>query len=431
MIQIHRSSLKKKSRQLFRTVLSVLPSNIRFAFYRSLVDCDPAPDERLELKIAETKQELEDCFRLLHDAYVGSGFMKPDPSGMRITQYHALPTTTTLCAKFDGRIVGTISMIREGVFGFPLQAIFDLESVRAKGGNIAEISALAIHPEFRKTGGFILFPLMKFMHVYCAEFFDTRHLVIAVNPEKIELYEALLLFERLQAVPVSHYEFANGAPAVGATIDLNYAATIFKSTYRGRSIRKNLYKYFFQSVIENIKLPQRRYNVTNDPVMTPQLLDHFFNKETQLFNALDDRKKSLLWSIYNVAEYRRVLPMMGAGAALEVQPLRRHQRYSIRCPAAVAFNHGDGDRLIVLTVIEISLSGFQAECKLELPLGAVGVASIELGSQEKSRVQVVVIRCKKADGANFIGFRVEEVDKVWRECVAVLEVGLTAGDLLQ
>ena len=412
-------------------ILSGLPSSIRFAFYRSLVDCDPAPDARLELKIAETQQELEDCFRLLHDAYVSSGFMMPDPSGMRVTQYHALPTTTTLCAKYDGRIVGTISMIREGVFGFPLRAIFDLEPVRVKCGNIAEISALAVHPEFRQTRGFILFFLMKFMRAHCADFFDTRHLVIAVNPEKIELFEALLLFERLQDMPVDCYDFANGAPAVGATIDLNHAAVIFKSTYRGKLILKSLYKYFFQLEIYNIKLPSRRYNVTNDPVMTAQLLDCFFKHKTQQFNALDDRKKSLLWPIYNLAEYRRVLPMMGASAALEVQPLRRHQRYSIRCPAAVIVSHPGGERLFVLTVIEISLSGFQAECKLELLLGIAGVATIDSGRQGKSRVKVEAIRFKKADSAHFIGFRVEEIDRAWRECVAVMEVGLTAGDLVQ
>ena len=56
--------------------------------------------------------------------------MKPAPSGLRATIYHALPTTTTLCAKFDGQVVGTLSLIRESVFGFPLQAIFDLKAVR-------------------------------------------------------------------------------------------------------------------------------------------------------------------------------------------------------------------------------------------------------------------------------------------------------------
>ncbi|MCU7369793.1 GNAT family N-acetyltransferase [Paucibacter sp. O1-1] len=152
MTQIQRSSFRKKFHHGLRRLFGVLPAPARFEIYRRMVDCDPDPDARLQLKIAETREELEDCFKILHDAYVASGFMKPEPSGMRITPYHALPTTTTLCAKYDGRVVGTISMIREGVFGFPLQSVFDLEHVRAQGGQIAEISALAVHPDFRKTG---------------------------------------------------------------------------------------------------------------------------------------------------------------------------------------------------------------------------------------------------------------------------------------
>ncbi len=95
--------------------------------------------------------------------------------------------------------MGTLSIVREGVFGFPLQSVFDLSTLRAQPGRIAEISALAVHPTFRKTGGTVLFPLMKFMYEYCTRFFDTRHLVIAVNPNRVELYESLLFFRRLQA----------------------------------------------------------------------------------------------------------------------------------------------------------------------------------------------------------------------------------------
>ena len=37
---------------------------------------------------------------------------------------------------------------------------------------------------------------MKFMYQYCRTYFDTRHLVIAVNPNRIEMYESLLLFSQ-------------------------------------------------------------------------------------------------------------------------------------------------------------------------------------------------------------------------------------------
>lgn len=427
-MQIKQASFRKRLHQLMRKAFARLPRDTRHAIYRSMIDCDPAPDARLELKVAETREELEDCFRILHDAYVASGFMKPSPSGLRVTMYHALPTTTTLCAKYDGRVVGTMSMIREGVFGFPLQAVFDLSDVRAKQGQVAEISALAVHPDFRKTGGAILFPLMKFMYEYCTEYFDTRHLVIAVNPDKIELYESLLFFERLQENVVDKYDFANGAPAVGATLDLPVAKEIFRRVYGKRKERKNLYHYFVQLRLPHIKLPKRRYFTTNDPVLTPATLDYFFNQRSKVFEELDDRRKALLWSIYDQPEFRAVLPLM-SHSATGFHPTRRHQRFSLRCPAELRLRVGEGDRTIMMTVIEISLSGFQAQSKLDIPVGAEGSVWVELGRQDKAALDVKVMRHHHSDGGEFYGFKLEEPDEVWRRAVSALETEFVAGEL--
>ena len=253
--------------------MAALPTPVRFATYRGLIDCDPVLDDSFQLKIAETQDELEACFSLLHDAYVASGFMRPHPSGLRVTPYHALPTTTTLCAKMGDRVVGTLSIVREGVFGFPMQSAFDITSVRAKEGRIAEISALAVHPAYRKTGGAILFPLMKFMYEYCTRYFDTRHLVIAVNPKHIEMYESLLFFQRLTAEVVDRYDFANGAPAVGATLDLHEAPAVFKRAYGHKPDRRNLHRYFVEQTLRQIKFPPRPWHLSNDPVLTPALID--------------------------------------------------------------------------------------------------------------------------------------------------------------
>ncbi|WP_422013798.1 GNAT family N-acetyltransferase [Roseateles sp.] len=427
-MQIKQASFRKRLHQLMRRAFARLPRDTRHGIYRSMIDCDPAPDPRLELKVAETREELEDCFRILHDAYVASGFMKPSPSGLRVTMYHALPTTTTLCAKYEGRVVGTMSMIREGVFGFPLQSVFDLSKLRAKQGQIAEISALAVHPDFRKTGGAILFPLMKFMYEYCTEYFDTRHLVIAVNPDKIELYESLLFFERLQENVVDKYDFANGAPAVGATLDLPVAKEIFRRVYGKRKDRKNLHRYFVTLRLANIKLPKRRYFTTNDPVLTPAILDHFFNQRSKVFEELDDRRKALLWSIYDQPEFRAVLPMM-SGSATGFHPMRRHQRFSLRCPAELRLRVEGGERAIVMTVIEISLSGFQAQSRLDIPVGAEGLVRVELGSQDKATLDVTVMRHHHTDTGEFYGFKLEEPDEVWRRAVSALETEHVAGDL--
>ena len=162
--------------------------------------------------------------------------------------------------------------------------------------------------------------------------------------------------------------------------------------------------------------------------MTPDLLDYFFNTESSVFNDLDDRNKTLLWSIYDLAEYRGILPML-KGSADHGHPLRKHQRYSIRCPGSLAITVAGERRNFVIEVIEISISGFQAECKLQLPLEIDGIAEIDLGLLERSTVKVRSVRARESDAGTFYGFKVNESDSTWRQCVASLEVGITTGDL--
>lgn len=422
------SGVKRFLHQTLRKVFSFFPRSVRFAVYRSFVDCDPKPDPRLVLKIAETKEELEACFTLLHDAYVSSGFMQPDPSGMRVTIYHALPTTTTLCAKFDGEVVGTLSLIRESVFGFPLQSIFNLHGVREKSGNIAEVSALAVHPKFRKTGGSILFPLMKFMYEYCTTFFDTRHLVIAVNPNRIEMYESLLFFERLVENSVEHYDFANGAPAVGASVDLHLSPGIFKQVYGKKPRRKNLYLYFMRTKLRNIVMPSRRYFTTNDPVMTADLLDHFFNLRTQTFHQLSERERGLLHSIYNLPGYKRVLPVVFSESSFRNRQ-RKHQRYSLKCPGSFCAIGTENSPVQSLRVVELSDDGFLAHSKDPLPTGVWGEVNIHLGSEERSVMKAMVMRGKHNGNSGFYGFKLAEPDLPWRKLVGALKAGTTHDDL--
>ena len=418
------SKIRKIVRHSLRKVFAFLPRSLRFSIYRSFVECDPNPDARLVLKIADTQDELEACFKLLHDAYVGSGFMQPDPSGLRATVYHALPTTTTLCAKFDGEVVGTISLIRQSSFGFPMQSIFDLSEIHAEKGKIAEISALAVHPRFRKSGGSILFPLMKFMYQYCTTFFDTCHLVIAVNPDRIEMYESLLFFKRLQKNTVQNYDFANGAPAVGATLNLIQAPKLFKKIYGGKEKRKNLYFYFVKTKLKNIILPTRRYFTTNDPVMTPEILDYFFNQRTQVFAHLSDHEKRLLASIYDMPHYQTVLPAFAQPGAAQ-QGIRQHQRYSLKCRGELVI----GGQIVALQLVELSSDGFQAHAKSDVPLHVWSSVHIQMGHSEASTMQVMAVRGEAHGDYHYYGFKLGQPDLAWRKFVSALQSGITAKDL--
>lgn len=409
-----------------REALALLPRRKRYRVFRYFAEYDPAPSPRLTLKIAESRDELEACFRLLHDTYVKRGFMHPDPSGMRVTIYHALPTTTTLCAKYDGKVVGTLSLIRESAIGFPLQRIFDLTSVRARRGNIAEASALAIHPDFQGHGGMVLLPLLKFMYEYCTTFFDTRHLVIAVNPKHIETYESLLFFRRLSGTVVDSYDFVNGAPAIGATLDLRHAPEILRKHYGGRPLRRNLHHYFVAMQLPNIEMPNRRFYTTNDPVMTPELIDHFFNRKTDVFATLSERKKGLLHMIYDLPEYRQVLPSLPQPCSdLKV---RQHRRFSVKCPGRLIVPNDDG-KPVAMEVSEVSRYGFRATTRQPVTPDTWLTAVIQLGRQETSLLQVRCVQDTQFEGSHRFGFQIGEPDLIWRKFVNALYDGRTQGDL--
>lgn len=399
----------------------------RFEGLRSFADCDPAPSSSLVLKIAETREELEACFKVLHEAYVDSGFMKPHPSGMRVTLYHALPTTTTLCAKYDGEVVGTLSLIRESAMGFPLQEIFDLAPLREHEGNIAEVSALAIRRDFQKRGG-ILFPLMKFMYEYCTTCFDTRHVVIAVNPSHIKMYESLLLFRRLAAKVVEHYDFVNGAPAVGATCDLKALPELYFKHYASKPPRRNLYAYLTQIKLPNIQFPRRRFFTTNDPVMTPELLDYFFNIRTNTFANLSERKKALLHTIYDLPQYRAVLPARSFNT--EQNPVRQHPRFSVRCPGElVRIGAGGQADKIPMRVIEVSIDSFQAVTSTALPLSRWYRTEIRLGAGDGSFLTAFALRVKRNDARSIYVFRIDRPDVAWRKFVSALYGSTIHGEL--
>lgn len=415
-------SLRKAARQ----AIAWLPRGARHQLLRRLIRIDPDPDARLQVRIAESREDLEACFRLLHDAYVGSGYMQPEPSGMRVTRWHALPTTTTIAATWDGEVVGTMSLIREGVFGFPLQSVFDLSSLRTLPGRVAEVSALAIAPRFRAAGGPVLFPLMKFMYAYCTRYFDTRHLVIAVNPAMADLYEAVLLFRRLPGGDVQHYGFANGAPAVGATLDLSTAPERFAEAYGGRAADKDLHHYFVHAQLPHLQLPARPIFTTNDPVMTPALLDHFFNHRCRVFDRLDARQRVLLHAIYGDERYREVLPPLAPGS-MDREPRRQHPRHSIKCPAQLQL----GSETLPAMVVEMSTRGLQLLADRPLPAGAIGTLSAHLGQGLHARVDVAVVRRTPTPEGHWYGLRVDRPDEAWLACVQRLERSQTYRDLAQ
>ena len=250
-----------------------------------------------------------------------------------------------------------------------------------------------------------------------------RHLVIAVNPAHIEMYESVLFFSRLTQNVVDRYDFVNGAPAVGATLDLQEAPQLFERAYGHKPGRRNLHRFFVHDTLPAIRWPQRPWHISNDPVLTPALLDHFFNHRVAVLAALEPRRLHLLHSLYDTAPWTAVLPPLPAGGGGgDGIGLRREPRHSMKCPATLHLAGRADLAPQPLTVLEVSGHGCRARALRPLPDGASGLLVAELGQGVNSRVQVEVVRRARDDHGLSYGMSVIEPDAAWARCVAFLEL---------
>jgi len=191
------------------------------------------------------------------------------------------------------------------------------------------------------------------------------------------------------------------------------------ATGKWKPIHRNLHGYFTQTKLPNIQFPSRRFYTTNDPVLTPALIDHFFNVRTKTFEKLSERKKALLHTICDLAEYRAVLPAPSDNP--QGSPLRRHERFSVKCPGRVSYTTTDGGQeKLSIKVVEVSSDGFKALAHGVLPLNNRCDATIKLGHDDVSRVSAYIMRKRKDESKGLYSFRLGEPDINWRKFVAAL-----------
>ncbi|MCK7493535.1 MAG: hypothetical protein MZW92_21010 [Comamonadaceae bacterium] len=147
-------------------------------------------------------------------------------------------------------------------------------------------------------------------------------------------------------------------------------------------------------------------------MMTPALLDYFFTQRTDCFARLDERRLGLLHSIYTGPEYAAVLPPRPAarpsGAAL-----RRHPRYSIKCPAILTLAGQPCRWRSSSSRSTASRRRRRRRC----PRVRAARCRCALGEDIESTVVAEVVRRVQTPAGHFHGFRVDAPDGAWRRCV--------------
>lgn len=381
-------------KKLFHQVYIRLPDQVRYRIARKLVKPPIEIPQEFTFKIAKTKEELEQAFRLLHDAYVDQGYMKPNQTGLRVTKFHALPTTTTLIAKYNDKVVGTVSILRDAGLGLPLDSAFDLNNVKIKYPQIAEVSSLAIQKEFRREHGFLLWPLLKYFYHYSKHLMRLNSIIVGVHPKWADFYLGILGFKPIYANTVKHYDFANGNPVVGYFLDLETAPLEYASMYAQSPENENLLKFFTSEPGPNFHLPDRAFYKVADPVMTPELLQYFFIEKSDIFENLSKQEALAIVGAYPQEKYRGIMEELKS--RMQVQA-RGEVRFKVNCRALYSHSHSEFQ---ILEVVNVSAGGFEIigsipktanKIKLQLADNQIIELDVEIAWQRDQRSGVKVV----------------------------------------
>lgn len=394
-------------RFLSRRLLGWLPESLRLELIRRKIRiCHAWPSPALEIKIAQTEEELTTAYRLLHDSYVDAKFMDPHPSGMRVLPQHMLPQTTTIVAKWDGEVVATISVIRDNPLGLPMDKIFDLSSRRRGGKRLAECSSLAVDPRFRGRSSIALFPLLRFAYQYARRSFGVHEFVLAVNPSTVDMQLAFMCSEKLEE-SAKAYDFVKGAPAVGFFLDFDEVERHWHQVFAHRPAHSNFHRYWTEIPSDPRNcLPQSQLSSAADPILTPELLKNFFLEKAQLKNTLTFFEMQTLLNAYPYQSFQDVVN----------STLKSRSRNHVRLDVQMSAESPDRS---VREVWNVSKSGLLLTAKR----GALSVGQNTDVVVKVNDVQSIKLHCKVCwtTLSGMCGLQILVPNVQWHEMISALE----------
>jgi len=168
--------------------------------------------------IARDNADRDAAFRLVYDNYVAKGLIQPNPSRLRTTDYHLLPTTTIFNAMRAGRVICTMTLVGDAQLGLPMECIYpaEVKEARVRGLYVGEVCALAVTDVALRTFMPIFVELTRLMTQF-ARASGMDQLLIAVHPKHAWFYQRLMGFEQIGGL--KEYPDLQNAPAVACRLD--------------------------------------------------------------------------------------------------------------------------------------------------------------------------------------------------------------------
>jgi hypothetical protein len=253
--------------------------------------------DRPSIKIAETRDELEQAFSLVYREYQRLGYTKePNGSMIYLSIYHILPETAVFIFKSYLTVISTLTQIFDStIFGLPMDSLYQEELDALRNGNrkLAELSALATPRETRWRNLFM--HLCRAMFCY-AMYENVNDLCIMVNPKHVEFYKRIFLFEDLG--PEKYYPNV-GAPAVALRLNLDDIDGKLKKKYSSLDFDCDLHSFFCRVTNSQVTVSDGEHSlVERKRGLDTDTVRYFFVEKTNVLDKATPEQMNYIRSLY-------------------------------------------------------------------------------------------------------------------------------------
>ncbi|MBI5782964.1 MAG: hypothetical protein HZA69_04410 [Gammaproteobacteria bacterium] len=203
--------------------------------------------------MAQTERELEEANALVYRQYVGL-YWKDDIETFRNNKYLHTSARVTFVVLQQGRVTGTMSIIKDSSNGLPTDTFQPdiLHRLRITGDKLAEVSALAMDPAQPHPQNLILF-LIKYMMQYSFYYAGLDRLVVSCRPRHAAFYATHIKFQIL--TPPIPYEYASRVRCQLLSLNLIQAHKLLSEEYAHGDEDENLYRFLMVEEHPNLQFP--------------------------------------------------------------------------------------------------------------------------------------------------------------------------------
>jgi hypothetical protein len=254
--------------------------------------------DRPSIKIAETRDELEQAFSLVYNEYLSEGYIKdPDRSGLHFSIYHILPETVVFVFKSYLKVISTLTLIFDSeTFGLPMDVLYrkELDALRRhRKRRLVELSSLATAKDARWHN---LFMYLNRALVWYAMYRNATDLCIMVNPKHVDFYKLILLFKDLG--PLQYYSKVS-APAVALRLDLDDVHDKFRETYSALDFDCDLHSFFFNVTTTQVaSVDGKDLIVKKHRTLDIDTVRYFFIEKKNILKTATPEQMDYVRSIY-------------------------------------------------------------------------------------------------------------------------------------